>query len=305
MNNINVKQQAPPKKVSADSTLERKSKEFLKILKRILAKPSAKIGGTIVFLLVLLALFPGIFATHDPIAISVLERLQPPSSSHWFGTDEFGRDVYSRIVYGTQITLKIGLISVGLALTIGGILGLIAGFYRGKLDIAISSVMDILLTFPSFILALVIIAILGPSLTNAMIAVGIGNIPVFTRVVRSATMSIREQDYIMAARAAGSSNFKIIYSHVLPNVLSSLIVLLTLQFPSAVLMAAGLSFLGLGAQPPLPEWGAMLVSARVYITEAVWIVNFPGFAILLTVLGFNLLGNALRDVLDPKLKGTS
>lgn len=283
----------------------RNQSEFVKTCKRIWAKPAAKIGGIIVFLLLLAALIPGVFATHDPMEMNVVERLQPPSSDHWFGTDEFGRDVYSRIIYGSQITLKIGFISVGISLLIGGVLGLIAGYFRGKVDLIITAVMDILLAFPSFITALAIIAILGPSLTNAMIAVGIRGIPIFTRVVRGSTISIREQDFIMAAKAVGSNHVKTIFSHIVPNIASSVIVLVTLQFPAAVLMAAGLSFLGLGAQPPSPEWGAMLVGARVYITKAVWVVNFPGFAILLTVLGFNLLGNALRDVLDPRLKGTS
>lgn len=279
--------------------------EMFKGLRLIASKTSAKIGGTIVIVLLIVALLPDVFATHDPIKIDVLNKLQPPSSMHWFGTDEFGRDVYSRVVHGSRITLKIGVICVGIALLIGGFLGLIAGYFRGKIDFLISAIIDIILTFPSFVLALVIIAILGPSLTNAMIAVGIGSVPVFTRVIRSSTIAIREQDFIMAAKAAGSSDTKIIISHVLPNILSSIIVLLTLEFPAAVLVAAGLSFLGLGAQPPTPEWGAMLVSARIYLTEAVWIVNFPGFAILLTVVGFNLLGNALRDALDPKLKGSS
>ncbi|GAA0317629.1 ABC transporter permease [Bacillus carboniphilus] len=279
--------------------------DFWKTTRRIWRNPSAKIGGFIILVLLVMALFPEAISTHDPEEQQIMDRLQPPSSEHWFGTDEFGRDVYSRVVHGARITLQVGLISVGISLIVGGLLGLLAGYFRGKLDIALTAVLDVVLAFPSFIMALAIIAILGPSLTNAMIAVGIRGIPIFARVVRGTTISIREQDFIMAAKASGSLNTKIIFSHIVPNITSSIIVLITLQFPSAVLMAAGLSFLGLGAQPPSPEWGAMLVSARIYMTNAVWIVNFPGIAILLTVLGFNLLGNVLRDVLDPRLKGTS
>ena len=279
--------------------------DFWKTTKRIWRNTSAKIGGFIILILLVMALFPEALSTHDPMEQQIMERLQPPSSEHWFGTDEFGRDVYSRVVHGARITLQVGLISVGISLLIGGLLGLLAGYFRGKLDIALTALLDVVLAFPSFIMALAIIAILGPSLTNAMIAVGIRGIPIFARVVRGATITIREQDFIMAAKASGAMNTKIIFSHIVPNITSSIIVLITLQFPSAVLMAAGLSFLGLGAQPPSPEWGAMLVSARIYMTNAVWIVNFPGIAILLTVLGFNLLGNVLRDVLDPRLKGTS
>lgn len=226
--------------------------DFWKTLKKIGKKTSAKVGGTIVLILIIMALLPGLLSTHDPLDQNIVDRLQPPSADHFFGTDEFGRDVYSRIIYGAQITLKVGLISVTISLLIGGILGLLAGYFRGKLDIILTAIIDVLLAFPSFIMALAIIAILGPSLTNAMIAVGIRGIPIFARVVRGTTISIRELDFILAAKAAGSSHGKIIFSHIVPNIMSSIIVLVTLQFPAAVLMAAGLSFLGLGAQPPSP-----------------------------------------------------
>lgn len=267
---------------------------------RFFKRPEAAFGTAIVLLLCLAAAVAPLIAPYDPLEQSIRVRLQPPSAEHWLGTDEFGRDVLSRIIYGARVTLLIGTISVGISMVVGTILGLAAGYFMGVVDTVISALTDILLSFPSFLLALGVITVLGPSLQNAMIAVGVRGIPVFTRLVRSEAVKVRGFDYIQAAQALGAPDTRILLNHILPNVFSSILVLATLQFPSAILTAAGLSFLGLGAQPPSPEWGAQLVSARVYLRRAPWLVNFPGLAILVTVMGFNLLGNALRDLLDPR-----
>ena len=278
----------------------RPGRRVLRDLLRFFRRPEATLGTLILLVLVLTALFAPQLAPYEPLQQNIRNRLQPPSAQHLLGTDEFGRDVLSRIIYGARITLLVGTISVGIALTIGTILGLAAGYLRGWVDLVIGAITDILLSFPSFLLALGIVAVLGPSLENAMIAVGVRGIPLFTRMVRSETLALGSRDFIQASQALGASSFRVVWRHILPNAFPSMLVLVTLQFPIAVLTAAGLSFLGLGAQPPSPEWGAQLVSARVYIRSAPWLVNYPGLAILVTVIGFNLLGNALRDALDPR-----
>jgi peptide/nickel transport system permease protein len=261
-----------------------------------------RIGTGVIFVIILLAIFAPVIAPSDPYAIDPVNRLQPPSTSNFFGTDETGRDVFSRVVYGSRISLQVGLIAVSISMSLGVIFGVTAGFYGGVVDQVIMRFIDVLLAFPGFLLALAIIAMLGPSLTNAMIAVGIGSAPGFSRLVRSVVLSIRNTDYVMAARVVGASNFHIMRNQVLRNVLAPVIVLATLEFPLAILIAANLSFLGLGAQPPTPEWGAMVVSARTFIRSEPWLINFPGLAIFITVLGFNLFGNAVRDALDPRLR---
>lgn len=272
------------------------------ILRRLVRKPQALIGGGMVLGLLLMALLAPVIAPADPLKQNPPMRLKPPSAEHPLGTDEFGRDLFSRILYGGRATLRMGAISVVISGVAGCTLGLAAGFYGGKLDLMISSVVDILLAFPGFLLALAIVAMLGPSLENAMIATGIQGIPTFARLVRGLTLSLRAQPFIEAGRGLGASDGRLIWRHLLPNALPTVIVQASLAYPNAILTGAGLSFLGLGTQPPNPEWGALLVGARVYIRTAPWIVNFPGVAIMLTVLGFNLLGNAVRDVLDPRLK---
>lgn len=272
------------------------------ILRRLVRKPQALIGGGMVLGLLLMALLAPVIAPADPLKQNPPMRLKPPSAEHLLGTDEFGRDLFSRILYGGRATLRMGAISVAISGVAGCTLGLAAGFYGGKLDLMISSVVDILLAFPGFLLALAIVAMLGPSLENAMIATGIQGIPTFARLVRGLTLSLRAQPFIEAGRGLGASDGRLIWRHLLPNALPTVIVQASLAYPNAILTGAGLSFLGLGTQPPNPEWGALLVGARVYIRTAPWIVNFPGVAIMLTVLGFNLLGNAVRDVLDPRLK---
>lgn len=272
------------------------------ILRRLIRKPQALIGGGLVLGLLLIALLAPVIARADPLKQNPPMRLKPPSAQHWLGTDEFGRDLFSRIVYGGRATLKMGATSVAISATVGCTLGLLAGFYRGRVDLLISAATDILLAFPGFLLALAIVAMLGPSLQNAMIATGIQGIPTFARLVRGLIMSLREQPFLEAARGLGARDSRLIWRHLLPNALPTVIVQASLAYPSAILTGASLSFLGLGAQPPTPEWGALLVGARVYIRTAPWIVNAPGIAIMLAVLGFNLLGNAVRDTLDPRLK---
>lgn len=271
-------------------------------MRHLFAKRQAQAGGFIVLALIFMALFAPQIAPYDPFEINVPGRLQPPNRQHWLGTDDLGRDQLSRIIYGSRTTLQVGIVSVGIALVGGSVIGLISAFYGGWVDMIIMRGIDIMLAFPYILLALAIVAVLGPSLTNAMIAIGISNMPGWARLVRGNALSIKENDYCMAANSVGCSDFQIMYRHILPNIVSPMIVLATLQFPAAVLSAAALSFVGLGAQPPSPEWGALLTGARVFIRTAPWLVNFPGVAIFITIIGFNLLGNALRDTLDPQLR---
>ncbi|MCB0158061.1 MAG: ABC transporter permease [Caldilineaceae bacterium] len=263
---------------------------------------AAMIGAVLISLEILIAVFAPVVAPYDPIEQSIYDALQPPSAAHWLGTDEVGRDILSRIIYGTRISLRVGLLAVGIGSAIGVTLGLIAGFYGKLADNLILRLMDIWLAFPGILLALAIIAVLGPSLFNVMIAVGLSAVPTYVRVTRSSVLSVREMEYVLGARAVGCPSRIIIWRHILPNVLPSLIVLTTLGIAGAILAAAALSFIGLGAQPPTPEWGAMLTVGRQFIRQAWWVTAFPGMAIMITVLGINLLGDGLRDALDPRLR---
>lgn len=273
-------------------------------LGRLGRSPSFWLGGGLVVVLLAVAAVGPLIVPGDPYAMSIRERLQPPSETHLLGTDEFGRDVFTRLVHGSRLTLQIGIVSVGIALVVGGLLGVVSGFVGGWFDVLMMGLVDVLLAFPAILLALAIIAVLGPGLTNTMIAVGIASIPGFARVVRAATLEVKQRVYVEAARALGGSAAHVMFRHIGRNIVSPLLVLVTLQFPIALLSSAALGFIGLGAQPPEPEWGAMLVSARDYLRRAPWLVNAPGIAIVLTVLGFNLLGNALRDALDPTQRGS-
>ena len=269
---------------------------------RLVNHKSAVAGASILLFFVIIAIFAPLIATHDPREADVTTRLEGWSTDHYFGTDGVGRDIFSRIIYGSQISLKIGLVAMTLSISAGAMLGILAGYYGGWLDNVIMRVMDMMLPLPSILLAMVIVAILGTSLTNAIIAVSIVYIPQYARILRASVLKIREQDYVTAARVIGASDFRILWNAILPNCVAPLIVQSTLGMGEAILVAAGLSFLGLGAEVGEPEWGAMLNENRQLIRRAPWTVMTPGIAIFLTVLGFNLLGDALRDVLDPQLK---
>jgi peptide/nickel transport system permease protein len=253
-------------------------------------------------LLILAAIFAPLITTYDPIKIDPPSRTLPPSRDHWMGTDAFGRDIYTRVVYGARVSLPVGLIAVSIAATVGAILGLIAGYYGSWADGIIMRFIDILLAFPNIMLALIIVAILGPNIRNVMIAVGIGAIPSYTRLIRGQVLSARELLYVEAARVVGAPTSKIMYRHILPNVVSPVIVLGTLSVGSAILAAAGLSFLGLGAQPPRPEWGSMLADGRSFLSSHWWVATMPGIAIAVTVLSINMFGDGLRDILDPRIR---
>ena len=267
------------------------------------------VAGLVVIVLVLLcALFAPWIAPHDPNLTNNTVFLKPPfwqaggSLSYPLGTDAIGRDILSRLLYGARLSLVIGIAVVALAIVVGIVLGLIAGYFKGIADIAIMRLMDILMTMPSLLLAIVIVAILGPGLMNAMLAVAIVVLPHYVRITRAAVITEASKDYVVAAQVSGAQTIRLMFSEILPNCAAPLIVQATLGVSTAILDAAALGFLGLGAQPPTPEWGTMLADAREFVLRAWWVVTFPGLAILITVLAFNLLGDGLRDALDPKLK---
>ena len=270
--------------------------------RELLRQKSAVIGASILIFFIIIAIFAPIIATHDPRNADVTARLKGWSQEHYFGTDKVGRDIFSRIVYGSRISIKVGLVAMTFSISIGALLGVIAGYYGGWIDNIIMRIMDMMLAMPSILLAMVIVTILGQSLTNAIIAVSVVYIPQYARILRASVLTIREQDYVTAAHAIGVSDFRILTRAILPNCLAPLIVQATLGMGAAILDAAGLSFLGLGAEIGEPEWGAMLNENRALIRRAPWTVMTPGIAIFLIVLGFNLLGDALRDVLDPQVK---
>ena len=255
---------------------------------------------TLVFLF--LAIWGPAIAPYDPYKGNLSERLEPPSREHWFGTDANGRDLLTRIIYGARTSIWIGLMSTGGALAIGTLLGLTAGYYSGLWDAGSMLLVDVLLTFPTLVLAIALLSVLGFGVGNVIIAVGVSLLPVFARLSRSTTLSVKSQEYVTAARCLGASDWRIIRRHLLPNSVGPLVVQATLSIGLAVLAAASLSFLGLGVQPPEPEWGSMLSQAREYIRFAPHYIFFPGMALALFVLGFNLMGDGLRDVLDPKLR---
>jgi peptide/nickel transport system permease protein len=264
---------------------------------------SGKIGLVMAILLVLLALLAPLLKPYNPATDrDFINRLKPPSAERLFGTDNLGRDIFTRVIHGSRISLQVGLIAVALSLVTGTLLGLAAGYFRGNLEVLIGWITDILLAFPSTLLAIAIVAVVGPSLTNAMIAISITQIPVYIRLARSVVLSARELDYVQAATALGAPNRRILLRHLLPNALPPIIVQATLSIGTATLETAALGFLGLGAQPPAPEWGAMLSDAfrGGYALNAPWTMVFPGLFIMVTVLAFNLLGDGLRDALDPR-----
>jgi ABC-type dipeptide/oligopeptide/nickel transport system permease subunit len=269
---------------------------------RLLRNPVAVAGGAVVILLALVALAAPYVAPYDPIHQDLAASLASPSLAHLAGTDIQGRDIFSRIIYGTRISLRIGFLGMLLGCVVGVILGLIAGYYGGWADSIIMRLMDVQLAFPGLLVAICIIAIIGPGLENVIVAVGIFSVPLFARVTRGQILSLKEQEFIVAARMMGAHDGRIMLNHLLPNAVAPLLVLCTLRIATAILTAASLSFLGLGAQPPTPEWGAMLSDGRAYLAIAPHVATIPGLAILVTVLAFNLLGDGLRDALDPRLK---
>ncbi|WP_286119113.1 ABC transporter permease [Thermoactinomyces sp. DSM 45891] len=274
---------------------------FRDFVRAFLRHRSAVIGSVIVLSFLLIALLAPFITSYEYTARSQA-LLQAPSVEHWFGTDEMGRDIFTRVIYGTRISLWVGLFAISGSIMVGSLLGLVAGFYGGWRDTIISRFFDILLAFPSILLAIAIVAMLGRSLSNALLAIAIINIPTFGRLMRSRVLSVKSEDYILAARAMGMKNRRILFFHILPNCWTPIMVQGTLGFATAVIEAAALGFLGLGAQPPEPEWGTMLADARQYIQLAPWTMIFPGVAVALTVLGFNLLGDGLRDIFDPRMK---
>lgn len=293
--------------VSRDKTkqvnlLTPKLKQLSIVFKQLKKNKMAMVGGTIILFYVVIAILAPIIAPYDPLEIDLPNKLQGPSLDHWMGTDDKGRDILSRVMYGSQISIMIGLVSVSIGAFFGILLGLAAGYYGKWVDTVIMRFIDVLLAFPGLLLALAIISALGPSTVNVMIAVGIFSIPTFARIVRGSTLSVKKMEYIDAIRALGANDFKIIFVHILPNILSPIIVQGTLRLATAILTAAGLSFLGMGAQLPTPEWGAMLSQGRNFLWNAPQIATFPGIAIATIVLGFNLFGDGLRDALDPRMK---
>lgn len=264
--------------------------------------PGARIGAVLLSLVVLASLAAPYVAPYDPLRQDLLGALQPPTPRHLMGTDEFGRDIFSRILHGAAISLRVGLSATAIAVLVGVPVGLYAGYLRNWFDSVALRIVDAMLAFPDVLLALLILTALGPSLTSIIIGVGVSQIPSFVRLARSSTLVVRELEYMVAARVVGAGHARIVFHHVLPNVVGPIIILASLSVGSAILVGAGLSFLGLGAQPPTPEWGAMLISSRIYLREAPWVAVFPGSAIMVTVFAINMLGDGLRDALDVRVQ---
>jgi len=271
-------------------------------LKRLRRNKLAMVGLTIITILALSAIFAPIIAPYSYDEQNLKDKFLLPSAQHLMGTDNFGRDIFSRILYGARVSLQVGFISVGIGASVGGSLGAIAAFYGGRIDNIIMRTLDVLLAIPNILLAISIAASLGPGLRNAMMAVGIGSIPGYARVVRASVMTVKEMEYIEAARVIGANNGRVILRHIIPNAMAPIIVQVTFGVAGAILSASSLSFIGLGIQPPTPEWGSMLSAGRQYIRDYWHVVTFPGLIIMITILSLNLLGDGLRDALDPRLK---
>ena len=272
------------------------------IFRRFCANRMAVAGAIIIIIMIICALGASLIAPYPYDEQNLIASLSPPSKTYLLGTDEFGRDILSRLIYGTQISLQVGLIAVGIGMFVGGILGAVSGFYGGVLDNLLMRCMDILLSIPYILLAIAVAASLGPGLFNLMIAIGISSVPRYARIVRGSVLAIRHLEFIEASRAVGSSDRRIIFKHVIPNCMAPVIVQATLGVASAIISTAALSFIGLGIQPPTPEWGSMLSSGRNYIRNFPHLTLFPGLAIMFTILALNFIGDGLRDALDPKLK---
>ncbi|MGB4097313.1 MAG: ABC transporter permease [Acetomicrobium sp.] len=286
----------------ASTELTKSGNAFYGLMRRLLRSKAAVFGLVIISLMLLCALFAPLIATHDYAKQDLPSMLQPPSNAHLFGTDEFGRDIFSRVVYGSRVSMKVGFLAVGISLLTGLFFGCIAGYYGRLLDSVICALIDIALAFPMTLLAIAIIAVLGPGLFNVCLAIALSSWGSFARIARGQFLSLKNQEFVEAARILGYSDARIIFRHILPNSLAPLVVLTTLEVPKAIIVEATLSFLGLGIQPPLPSWGSIMSSGRSFLFHAPWITIFPGVMIILIVMGFNLLGDALRDSLDPRLR---
>ena len=289
--------------ISVQKTKKKKKKSaLLEVFLRLRKSPLAMFGLIVLLTLIFVALFANVLAPYSYSKQNLQHMFETPSKQFLLGTDEFGRDILSRLIFGARISLQVGFIAVGIALVVGGMLGAIAGYYGGWTDNGIMRVMDVLLSIPQTLLAIAIAAALGPGLFNLMIAVGLSSTPGYARIVRGSVLSIKGQEFIEAAKALGSKDLRIIIRHILPNCMAPVIVQATLGVGSAILNAAGLSFIGLGIKPPVPEWGAMLAGGRGYIRDYPFVAVFPGLAIMISILALNFLGDGLRDALDPKLK---
>ncbi|RSC95483.1 ABC transporter permease [Clostridium butyricum] len=273
-----------------------KAKDFFSAL---ISNKAALLGLIIILILIFVALFGKFLMPYDPYTGELSQSLQSPSAAHFFGTDEQGRDIFSRVIDGTAVSLRVGVIAVAISLSIGTFFGAVCGYFGGKIDMILMRIMDIILAFPSMLLAIAFMSALGKGIDKAVIAISIVTIPEYARIVRGCVLSLKESEYVEAAKVIGNNDFTIIFKHILPNILSPIIVRATLGISSAILDTAALGFLGLGVQPPLAEWGTMLGSGRNYFNNAPFIILFPGLAITITVLAFNLLGDGLRDALDP------
>jgi peptide/nickel transport system permease protein len=259
-------------------------------------------SAAMVALVFLAAIFAPLVVPHDPSLMNASARLQGPSLTNWFGTDQFGRDVFARVLYGSRTSLQVALVAVGTAVVAGGLIGLVTGYLGGWVDAAVMRVMDVLISFPALLLALFLVAVLGPSLTNLIIAISLTRIPYFARMTRAEAMAIRVRPYVIAVRAMGGSHGWIMLRHVVPNVLPTLIIFGTTDLAGAIIAESALSYLGLGAQPPTPSWGRMLTESRAFVGQAPWLVFFPGLFVMVTVIAVNMTGDGLRDLLDPRLK---
>ncbi len=288
--------------VQDEQVVTKKRSQLKEVWRRFCRNKQAMIGLAMLFLLIFAAVFANVIAPYDPVEQNLLIRLQGPSAAHWFGTDELGRDIFSRILYGARISMTVGLIAVSISCVAGCALGAIAGYYGGILDTVIMRISDIMMAIPSILLNISIVAALGTGLQNVMIAIGISSVPAYCRIMRASLLSLKNQEFVDASRVAGSTDFYIIMHHIIPNSLAPLIVQATLKIGGAILSCASMSFIGLGIVPPTPEWGAMLSTGRDFLRDAPHLTAFPGLAIMFAVFSMNLIGDGLRDALDPKLK---
>jgi peptide/nickel transport system permease protein len=285
-----------------DRLAEKPVSRTREILRTVVANRLAVAGLVVLVLLIVVGIFGEAIAPYGLNEIDIANRLAAPSGDHWFGTDDLGRDVFSRVLIAARVSLQVGFIAVGFAMLVGVPIGLVAGYYRGAIDSVLMRTMDVLFSFPAILLAIAILAVLGSGIINAMIAIGIVYTPIFARITRGSVLVVSEEVYVRAARSLGAGDGRIIFRHILPNVLAPIIVQTTLSLAFAILSEAALSFLGLGVQPPDPAWGRMLAEGRNFIQQAPWMGIFPGVAILVTVMAFNFVGDGLRDALDPKQK---